>query len=215
MNTNPQAKRILCYGDSNTRGFDPATDSRYPPNMRWTGILQSKLGNSFEIIEEGLNGRTTDVDDPENEGRNGVVYLRPCIESHLPLDVVFLMLGTNDLKAVFNRSPENIAHGIQKLVQIIIDTCKEKGASTPLIFVISPTTVNESIGEAREKYTGAQEKSKQLGREYKKVATAAGCEFIDLALHVSPSKIDGYHLDPETHAKIVEILAEKINEIKF
>ena len=97
MNTGPNAIKVLCYGDSNTWGRDPhGKGIRYPVNVRWTGLLQSKLGHDYDIIEEGLGGRTTVIDDPKREGRNGKTYLRPCLETHSPIDVITLMLGTND-----------------------------------------------------------------------------------------------------------------------
>ena len=67
MNINPTSKRILCFGDSNTWGYVPATGKRYPVGVRWTSLLQEKLGDGYEIIEEGLNSRTTDIDDPKHK----------------------------------------------------------------------------------------------------------------------------------------------------
>jgi len=93
VNINPNATRVLCYGDSNTWGYMPAKATRYRLNQRWTGILQKSLRVKFEVIEEGLNSRTTDIDDPKRTGKNGSNYLVPCLGSHFPLDVVVLMLG--------------------------------------------------------------------------------------------------------------------------
>jgi lysophospholipase L1-like esterase len=112
-------KRSLCYGDSNTWGFIPAIGERYPYNIRWTGVLQSLLGPDFEVIEEGLNSRTTNIEDPNNIGRNGKKYLIPCLDSQFPLDVIILMLGTNDLKVRLNRSMQEIEAGVEELVQTI------------------------------------------------------------------------------------------------
>lgn len=92
MNTNPNAIRILCYGDSNTRGSRPDSGERYRADVRWTGVLQNMLGVDFEVIEEGLGGRTTDVDDQKREGKNGKTYLVPALWSHNPLDFVILAL---------------------------------------------------------------------------------------------------------------------------
>jgi lysophospholipase L1-like esterase len=102
-------KSVLCYGDSNTWGYDPLTQARFPPEVRWTGVLAGCLGADYRVIEEGLNGRTTRWDDPIETDRNGLAYLRPCIESHQPLDLVVVMLGTNDLKQRFNLSASDIA----------------------------------------------------------------------------------------------------------
>ena len=79
---------VLCYGDSNTWGYAPATRRRYAPDVRWTGVLADRLGGGYRVIEEGLNGRTTRWDDPIELGRNGLTYLRPCVESHNPIDLM-------------------------------------------------------------------------------------------------------------------------------
>ncbi len=100
-------KSILCYGDSNTWGTatQPRPDGRYAPHERWPGVLRLALGDEWLVIEEGLGGRTTVNDDPvEGAERNGRMYLLPCLGSHKPLDVVDIMLGTNDLMARFNQS---------------------------------------------------------------------------------------------------------------
>ena len=94
-------KNILCFGDSNTWGYVPGTGNRYPKQIRWTGLLQNLLGDSFFIIEEGLNGRTTVLDDPTRIAKNGMTYLRPCLDSQAPIDLVVMMLGTNDCKHRF------------------------------------------------------------------------------------------------------------------
>jgi lysophospholipase L1-like esterase len=105
--TNPAAHTVLCFGDSNTNGIsgDDENYVRLPAAVRWTGRLQRLLGDGYYVIEEGLNGRTTDLDYANRPGCNGRTYFGPCLQSHHPLDVVVIMLGTNDLKAEFNRSP--------------------------------------------------------------------------------------------------------------
>src|SRR6478672_7408743 len=113
MTTNPDAKRILCFGDSNTWGRIPHVPGRYPVNVRWTGRLQKLLGDNFEIIEEGLGSRTTDLNYAKKPGRNGRAYLTPCLDSHNPLDVVVIMLGTNDAKIEFNRNAQDIALAVE------------------------------------------------------------------------------------------------------
>jgi lysophospholipase L1-like esterase len=171
------------------------------------------LGKQFEIIEEGLNGRTTVLDDSENEGKNGETYLKPCLQSHYPLDIVILMLGTNDLKERFKKTPEQIAQGVQVLLSII-HNAEYNYNKKPKVIFLAPPYVDESVEGVQEKYRSAEEKSKVLASFYKKVADTYRCEFIDIAQYVSPSKIDGYHLDPEAHKKIAQVLEEKIREIQ-
>lgn len=212
MNSNPKALRILCYGDSNTWGYIPGTGERFESSLRWTGLLQKILGERFEIIEEGLNSRTTVLDDPKHEGKNGETYLKPCLQTHYPLDCVVLMLGTNDLKERFGRTVEQIAQGIEALIAIIQNVEYNYGKE-PKIILLTPPWIDESIEGDSGNFRGAGEKSKQIGDLYKKVAEKHTIEFIDIAQLVSPSNIDGYHFDSESHKDIAKIVAEKIVDL--
>lgn len=212
MNTNPHAKRILCYGDSNTWGHIPENGERYPADKRWTGLLQKNLGDAFEIIEEGLGGRTTNIDDPTTEGKNGATYLKSCLRSHYPVNIVILMLGTNDLKERYNRTASQIAEGIGELIAII-ENPDYNYNNKPQIMLMAPPTVDESAPGVQEKYRAAGEKSKYLGEEYKKVAEKFNCTFLNAAEFVESSKIDGYHLEAIAHQKLADILTERIQKI--
>lgn len=212
MNTNPKAIRILCYGDSNTHGTTP-TDSRFPINLRWTGLLQIKLGDGYEVIEEGLNGRTINLDDPQKDGRNGKAYLYPCFKSHSPLDIVILMLGINDLKERFNKSPEEVAEGTKELIRMVKEVGVEENGNSPKIILISPALVNEHVDNPTEGFKGAEAKSKLLAKFYQEVAIEEECEFIDISQHIEPSDTDGLHFEKDAHAKIAEILFDKVQSI--
>src|SRR3989344_7007518 len=161
MNINPNAKRILCYGDSNTWGYIPATAKRHPVGIRWTSLLQEKLSSDYEIIEEGLNSRTTDMDDPKHIGKNGLIYLRPCLETHDPIDLIILFLGTNDTKERFDREPEMIIEGIENLLKAIKQFSVEEETKMPQIILISPPLIDETVEGVKEKYLGAEVKTKQ------------------------------------------------------
>ena len=102
---------ILCYGDSNTYGYNPVNGLRYPKDVRWTGVLQKMLGEEYEVIEEGCNGRTTVFEDAKEPWKAGLGYLRPCLNTHKPIDFVIMMLGSNDLKRMFHASAQEIADG--------------------------------------------------------------------------------------------------------
>lgn len=108
-------KTVLCYGDSNTYGYNPVNGLRYPQDVRWPGKLQSLLGNGYQIIEEGCNGRTTVFDDPLEGWKNGLDYLRPCLNSHKPVDIVILMLGSNDLKKRSMQVQSRLPRGLERL----------------------------------------------------------------------------------------------------
>ena len=150
-------KTVLCYGDSNTYGFDPRNGLRYPSDIRWTGRLQQLLGQDFIVIEEGCNGRTTAFDDPTEPWKNGLPYLKPCLNTHKPIDIVILMLGTNDLKNCFNVSVKEIAEGAGKLVDVIKEFTADKQGFIPKIILVSPPEIGEGIKSSpfSEKYDEA------------------------------------------------------------
>ena len=165
------------------------------------------LGADYEIIEEGLNGRTTELDDPlkPEEGKNGLTYLGPCLNSHDPIDKLILFLGTNDLKERFHKTPEQIAASIEFLINTIQKNVYHEGVA-PEIILVCPTIVDESVAGVTDKYLGAEAKSRELGALYKQVAERYSLKFLDLSEHVLPSKRDGYHFEPETHQKVAELL---------
>ena len=213
MNVHQNPIRILCFGDSNTWGYIPGTGQRHPQNIRWTGLLQQSLGDTYEIIEEGLNSRTTVLEDSKHEGKNGATYLKPCLQSHYPLDLVVLMLGTNDLKERFNRTPEQIVQGVEELIKIINNPEYHYDVQ-PKILLISPPVVDESVSGVQEKYLGAEVKSRQLGDLYQVMAEKYSCNFIDSAKTVTSSKVDGYHLDQESHQKFAAVISNTIKKTR-
>lgn len=217
-------KNILCYGDSNTWGFVPGTLNfktsyveRYPRDIRWTGLLQQYLGNNYYIIEEGLNGRTTDVDTAGFPGRNGKTYLVPCLYSHAPLDLVILFLGTNDLKAEFNRSAMDIAMGLGALVNIIKESIYGFDMQSPpkVLIIGGPLIVHENfLGANGEKiFAGAVEKGKQLPKVYQQLAEQQQCYYYDVSSYVEFSKIDGVHMDERAHKKFAELIVNQVRNI--
>lgn len=210
MNTNPSATRILCYGDSNTWGYDPNNGRRYPINKRWTGIVQEILGAKYEVIEEGLNGRTTDLDDPSHEGMNGLNYLLVCLKSHFPLDYIVIMLGSNDLKTRFNRKARSISTGIQKIIQKVRRVCIAEGYSIPKIVIINPPIVDERMCNLAQTFEGAYEKSKKLSDLYADMSINEKCILLDLQKSVGTSKLDGFHLDEEGHVTIGKMVSHAI-----
>lgn len=205
-------KTILCYGDSNTWGYDPATKERFPEDVRWVGRLRRRLGEGFEIISEGLNGRTTVWDDPIEEYRNGKTYLRPCLESHRPIDLVVLMLGTNDLKKRFSVSAFDIGRSVGLLLDIIHKSGTGPKAGAPKILLISPPPVGR-LTEFAEMFEGAPAKSKLLAKHYSEQAKLYDCEFLDAGRVIRSSDIDGIHLEAEEHTKLAEAIAEIVRKL--
>ncbi|OGM25751.1 hypothetical protein A2627_01615 [Candidatus Woesebacteria bacterium RIFCSPHIGHO2_01_FULL_39_28] len=210
MNINPKAIRILCYGDSLTFGHDVETDTRFNALERWTGILQKTLGVNYEIIEEGLGGRTTDIDDPKKEGRNGLSYFQSCVMSQVPLDVIIILLGTNDLKSRFIRTPAQVADSFRKYKTAIEQACNKWNVRFPKVILVSPPIVDEDKIPHEWHMEGSGEKSKQLSKEYEKVAKEIGFEFVDIAPVVKVSTIDGTHLEKSSNVNIANLLSQKL-----
>ncbi|MBQ4217150.1 MAG: acylhydrolase, partial [Clostridiales bacterium] len=110
-------KTVLCYGDSNTYGYDPATGGRYDADTRWPCVLGRILGDGYEVVEEGCNGRTTVFDDPNDDWKIGLDYIKGIVCSHRPVDILVIMLGSNDMKICYGASCEDIAEGMRAVVK--------------------------------------------------------------------------------------------------
>ena len=199
-------KSILCYGDSNTWGYDPQTRSRFPHDVRWTGVLASSLGTGYRVVEEGLNGRTTRWDDPIEAGRNGLTFLQPCLESHLPLDLVIVMLGTNDLKQRFGLSASDIAQSAASLAKAASRYAQTSAGDPAQILLVAPPAVT-TLTEFDQMFAGAQERSRQFSHYYRLAATWNRLPFFDAGSVVVSSERDGIHFEAAEHRKLGEALA--------
>ena len=206
-------QRILCYGDSNTWGYDAASDGRFPEEVRFTGQLQNRLGpEQFTIIEEGLCGRTTVFDDPLTEGLSGLFYLTPCLMSHSPLDLLIVMLGTNDCKARFSLTPRNIACGMRRLLRKAIQTDCWRSAPKVLLIAPGPIEPGCETSPAGTEMGICAARSAGLAAEYEKIAAELGVDFMDAAAFVQMNKIDYMHLDAESHGRLAEHIAAYVQE---
>ena len=202
---------IVCYGDSNTHGYDAATGGRFARSVRWPGVLAAELGEAADVIEEGLNGRTTIWDDPYLDGRNGRAYLLPCLRSHAPVDVLVLMLGTNDLKSIFGRSAAEIAAGAGALVELALLSGTGVEGSRPRVLLVAPpllggrTATSElwGFGEARAR-------SQQFAALYRTVAELKGVALLDAGPVAEVDPADGVHLTPAGHATLGRAIAEAV-----
>jgi len=204
---------ILCYGDSNTWGYIPGTGGRYAPQARWTGVLQKELGPSFHIIEEGLNGRTTVWDDPvEGAHRNGRSYLLPCLQSHMPLDLVVLFLGVNDLKKRFDVPAADIARSVGVLIDLIQKSGAGRAAAGLPLLLIAPPPLGK-LTEYAEMLQGGEEKSRLLPSRYQEVARENGCAFLDAGTVIRASDLDGVHLEEDLHRLLGEAVAARVKAL--
>lgn len=202
-------RRILCFGDSNTWGYDPATQERFDESTRWTGVLQAALGSDFLVIEEGLNGRTTVWNDPIEGWKNGHDYLVPCLETHRPLDLVVLMLGTNDLKRRFSLAAYDIAQGVAVLLRAISYSKAGRRGEPPRVLLMAPPPVAR-LSNFAEMFEGSEAKSLLLGGHYRAVADEYHVAFLDTATVIRSSDIDGIHLEPAEHARLGRAVAHEV-----
>jgi lysophospholipase L1-like esterase len=206
-------RTVLCFGDSNTYGQIPGRGplERYRREERWAGVLGRALGSGWQIIEEGLSGRTTVHDDPiEGALKNGRTYLRPCLQSHAPLDLIIIMLGTNDLKRRFNMPPSEVAMGIGCLVHDIRELSPGPAGHDPEIMIVAPPPMLPDLREWEAIFSGAQEKSRKLALEFEIMADSLEVHFFDAGTACQCSPADGFHIDGEAHRRLGEALAQEV-----
>jgi lysophospholipase L1-like esterase len=204
---------ILFYGDSNTWGFDPRTTLRYPFHSRWTTVCAALLGDDYNCIPAGMNGRTTVFDDPMKGARNGLTGLDYELQSHKPLDLAVVMLGTNDLKYT---DASGVSAGMEELVRSILTANERFCLSSPVfpenrarILLVSPVLLRGHVGDRADDIAD----SHRLADLYRALAGRYSLHFMDAAEFAVASEIDGVHLDPEDHEKLGRAMAERIREI--
>jgi lysophospholipase L1-like esterase len=177
-------RTVVCFGDSNTWGYVPGSVAkRYPPEIRWPSRLAAALAGEWEVIPEGLNGRTAAVESPVEEGRNGLPYFLPCLRSHKPLDAVVLFLGTNDVD--FLRD-DLVARSVGRLVKLARMSETGVGGAAPAILVVCPPPFE----------------GHRLGPFYAEVCSELGCPLLDLDGVASYTDHDPWHLDEAGHAAL-------------
>jgi lysophospholipase L1-like esterase len=203
---------VLCYGDSNTWGADPNRAGRFSRESRWPGVLQSALGDEYHIIEEGLGGRTTVWEDPIEGYKNGKEYLIPCLATHSPLDLVIILLGTNDLKKRFSVSAQDIAFGAGVLVDTVYKSGSGRNGRPPKVLLLAPPPLGK-LTELQEMFEGGQEKSQKFSEHFRAIAKTYGCEFFDTATVIESSDLDGIHFEKATHKKLGEALVNRVKTI--
>ncbi|MFT7557391.1 MAG: lysophospholipase L1-like esterase [Planctomycetota bacterium] len=197
--------KVLCFGDSNTWGRIPGGD-RYDQHTRWTGVVQDRLGEGYEVLEEGLSARTTNIDE-EKFFKNGYNYFVPYIVSHADIDMVVLMLGTSDCKERYGRTPQEIASGVEEYMSI----SKELMPEIRFILVAPAPIHEDSLRENRkDMFRGGESISQELRTELAKIATKYELPFVDAAAHVAVSREDGLHLDEDAHHLLGETISSVI-----
>lgn len=209
-------KTVLCFGDSITWGYDPATAARYDLHTRWPGVLRDALGEGFHVVEEGLCGRLTIWENEFLPGRNGLAALPMLLESHAPIDLAIVMLGTNDLQPGFGRAPGDVARGAGRLLETIRFSLAGPGGTSPRRLLVAPPPVAGVSGFMRIAFAGAEAGSRELASWYREVAAALGGDFLDAGEFtrgsVGPGG-DGVHPDAAGHRALGEGLAVAVRKI--
>ena len=202
-------KTVLCYGDSLTWGYNAEGPSRHALEDRWPTVLQAALGDEARVIAEGLNGRTTAFDDHSaGEDRNGTRVLPTLLGTHSPLDLIIIMLGSNDMKPWVHGNPLAAKHGMGRLVKIVRGHAYPLEAEAPEVLLVSPPPIRSTENvEFAQMFAGGDVASAKLAGLYSALADDAGCGFFDAGSVAETTPLDGVHLDAANTRKIGEALA--------
>ena len=205
-------KQIVCFGDSNTYGYIPENGERYPWGVRWTSLLNEKLGyDKYHIEEEGLCGRTTIFEDPLRDNRNGSRMLPALLETHQHADLIIVMLGTNDCKTVFGASADVIGKGITRLLDQI-----QEYAPRAKVLLMSPIYLGEKVWQEGYDQEFSRESvivSRNLQPVYEKIAAERHISFLPAACYVHCCDADQEHLNAAGHKKFAEVVYRKVQEL--
>ncbi len=203
-------KTVLCFGDSLTWGYNPTDGSRYEFDQRWPGILELEMNGQVRVIEEALPGRTINSDSPFLPGRNGAEVLDMVLETHSPIDIVIIMLGTNDLWLGFDYSASYITTACLSLVWKVQKSHAGPEFGAPKILLISPPPLEKLSPLMDLFFKGREKVSKELAGLYKIGAKASCVEFLDSSKYVKTSTVDGVHLEPGEHNKLAKAVKKTI-----
>ena len=209
-------KKIVCYGDSNTFGFNPKTLGRYDNSLLWTNILSKKLQDTCEVYNEGQNGRTTAFDRSDNEEANGLDSLIPILKKYRTVDLLIFMLGTNDCSCELDLSIDDIKNGMEKLIITSRNYLKESQGYIPKILIIVPAKILSNYkGTLFESQINDETlvKTKSLGKPYKELADKYDCLYLDCTNEIEVTTIDCEHLTENGHNKLAELIYNKIKNV--
>ena len=198
-------KRILCYGDSNTWGYRPIEGTRYDSETRWPARLQKLTG--WEVAEEGLNGRTTTFFGEDEHYRCGLDFVETCVKSHLPLDMIAVMLGSNDTKTRYHASAADITAGMERIIDRMWECCEEKGRH-PEILLISPPILH--VGAFSDFDPDSEQKIREIETLYESLAAEKHCLFLRGSAVITDIGADGLHMTPQGHAALAAAAADII-----
>ena len=203
-------KSILCFGDSITWGYNPKDGTRYAPADRWPGALEAALDGRAVVIEEALNGRTVATDEPSRPFRNGLSMFPPLLEAHAPLDMVIIMLGTNDSAPSYGLTAGRIGFNCAALIRAVNASLSGPGGTTPKMLLIAPPPLGSLSAEMALLYSGGQTTSRGLAAAFATTAEWFGIDFLDAGQITKVSAVDGVHLDPQDQRKLGQAVADVV-----
>lgn len=201
---------ILCFGDSNTYGLIPGDQGRFEWGIRWSSILDERVRKKgYRVMEEGLCGRTTIFNDAYRNGRRGTELLPVLLETHSPIDIVILMLGTNDCKTVYGATPERIGEGVEELVEQI-----QNFDSNIRIVLVSPIALGSEVWKYDVEFDQCSvEVSRKLPEVYRNIALKRELEFLAASDYADSSSVDQEHMDVENHRFFAEAISRKLEDM--
>ncbi len=206
-------KNIFCYGDSITWGFDPATWARYDHHDRWTSVLQDQLGAEYFVTVNALQGRTTCWEHPFLPFRNGMEPLMMLLEANAPVDLIIIMLGTNDIVSMLNKCAEESASGMLSLIRIIYQSLSGPNGGIPKVMIISPPVIGNLSGFMSMYYNSRKDESGKLANYHKTFSEQFGCNFIDSNEFIKTCEPDGLHISRESQKILGTKVAEQVRRI--
>lgn len=203
---------VVCFGDSLTWGFNPVDMSRYGHDVRWTRLLQKELGPDFYVVEEGVNGRTTVFEDPVKGDKNGLEHLFTVRKTHMPIDILIIMLGTNDLQTRFSMNAETISIAIGRLLFLATQATDDIEGKAPKVLLMSPPPLAELAGTPFELQFSEQSRieSTKLADGYKQKAEEYGVSFFDAGTVISASPVDAIHFEAGPQADLAKAIAAEV-----
>jgi len=209
-------KTLVCFGDSNTHGTVPmrflGDRRRYDRTVRWPGVAAKNLGAQWQVIEEGHPGRTTVHDDPiEGAYKNGLPAISVAMETHRPVDVIAILLGTNDLKTRYSVTAQDIAISVDKLIATALASQGGPDNGAPQVLLIAPPPIIET-GCLKDILQGGAAKSTALGGLLGKIAAARSIPYLDAGMVIQSSPTDGIHWEPDDHAALGQAIAGCVSE---
>lgn len=211
-----QPLTVVCFGDSLTWGFNPVDKTRYGHDVRWTRLLQTELGSAFHVVEEGINGRTTVFEDPVRGDKNGLQHLAGVRKTHMPIDVLVIMLGSNDLQDRFSLSAEAIGLAMGRILFAATQPTDDVEGRAPKVLLMAPPPLGDFTDkEYSSVYSNAHggEQSRKLAGVYERLAQDYGVAFFNTGTVISASQVDAIHFDAAPQAELAKAIAQKVRAL--